>query len=136
MKKLFFCFTLFLTIVASGQVDSMEKMNAFNFIDSALNAGNYIFEINDIELPQEYIIIAQKYQRSISANKEWFEKYINEHKEGEGLLYHENLGITKEEYEKMKTMDTAHKQLNIISEQPVAVNKDDGLLTFAGISDL
>ena len=135
MKKLFFCFTLFLTIAASGQVDSMEKMNAFNFIDSALNAGNYIFEINDIELPQEYIIIAQKYQRSISANKEWFEKYINEHKEGEGLLYHENLGITKEEYEKMKTMDTAQKQLKIISEQPVAVNKDDGLLTFAGISD-
>lgn len=136
MKKLVFCFTLFLTIAASGQVDSTEKMNAFGFIDSALNAGNYVFEINDIELPQEYLIIAQKYQRSISTNKEWFEEYINEHyKEGEGLLYHENLGITKEEYEKLKTMDTAQKQLKIISEQPVAVNKDGGFLSFAGISD-
>lgn len=69
MKKLFFCFTLFLTIAASGQVDSMEKMNAFNFIDSALNAGNYIFEINDIELPQEYIILPKNISDLLAQTK-------------------------------------------------------------------
>jgi hypothetical protein len=47
-----------------------------------------------------------RFQQSTVEKKEWFEEYYSKnYKKGEGLPYHENLGITKEEYQKIKDIE-------------------------------
>ncbi|QJE94758.1 hypothetical protein [Luteolibacter luteus] len=65
-------------------------------------AGEYRAEMLEIGMPPEAEAVAQRVQAAMARQPEWIEKHLAEHKDlkpGEPLPYHENMGVTKLEYQ-------------------------------------
>ena len=60
------------------------------------------------------------FKKKLVDKKEWFEQYLSKnYKEGEGLPYHENFGVTLDDYQKIK---------NLQQTPPNRVIKDSALI--------
>lgn len=101
----------FLTLIpqiACGQPAQQQskRSNSYSFIDSIFTKADYNVEFLDFVFPQDVQEILLRFQKSMAENKEWVEEYFSKnYTAGEGLPYHENLGITKEEYQKIKDLE-------------------------------
>lgn len=60
-----------------------------------------------MQWPKNYEAVAEKFNRALEKNKEWFVGYAKKVKPGQALPYHAKFGITKEEYKMM--LDDSHK---------------------------
>lgn len=64
-------------------------------------------------------------------NKEWFEEYSRKnYKAGEGMPYHENFGITREEYQRIKDMDKTPPSVKVRSTAILKANRTSTSLSF------
>jgi hypothetical protein len=87
-------------------------------ITQLLPEGNSKVDIMGIKFPDGYEELVARLQRSVAVNQEWFFKYQKEnYVPGKGLPYHENLGVTEQEWEKMKTMDSQIKLVKIAESE-------------------
>jgi len=70
---------------------------------------------------------------AMAENKEWFADYMNKnYKPGEGTPYTEKMGITKEEYNKIKNSDKSSYKLHKVRTELLRVTKSDLSITFKG----
>lgn len=82
-------------------------------INNLLPEGVTHFEVMLAPPPpsDEYKLLIDKMMGALGRNQEWFLQYQKEnYKPGQGLPYHENFGITAQEYEKLKSMQQAKLQ--------------------------
>lgn len=132
-------FLLFLTItsqVACAQHTQLNSSKPFSFVDSLFTKENYTVEILDFVFPNDIQEILLRLQKSMAEKKEWSETYFSKnYKAGEGLPYHENFGVTKEEYQKIKDLDKSPPNVIIKSTASIKIIRTSGLLSFEAIEE-
>ena len=134
-SRLFF---LFITIsqIACAQTLQQKDNQPYLFIDSLFTKENFTVEILDFEYPKDIQEIVLRFQNSMAEKKEWIEEYFSKnYKPGEGLPYHENFGITKEEYHKIKDLQNAPPKVIVKSTALIKVNRTSNILSFEAIED-
>src|SRR6476646_1910045 len=68
-------------------------------LEILLPKGNHIVDIMDgVKQTPRQTALMKKFQDAIAKNYDWFTDYVKDIPAGELLPYHENLGMTKEEY--------------------------------------
>jgi hypothetical protein len=119
-------------LVACGQdTRQPNKSKPFAFIESLLSKDNYTIEFLDFEYPKDMQEIMFRFQQSTVDKKEWFEEYYSKnYKQGEGLPYHENLGITKEEYQKIKDIEKMPPAIVVKNTAFVKANRSSNVFSF------
>lgn len=114
--------------------DSVE--NAFQFVERLLPPGGYQADVlgeSTLTLKQQELMKQMKI--AIANNMEWFQEVLRGLKPGEVMPYHENLGITQEEYNLIMKLLKSVK-LGTMFTVPIKVSQKGGLLTFDGGNDL
>jgi|SRR5688572_15357883 len=128
---------LFITItsqVAFGQSTNGLRSKPFLFVDSLLTKNTYVVEFLDFEFPKDVQDILLRVQKSMAEKKEWSEEYFSKnYKPGEGLPYHENFGVTKEEYQKIKDLDKSPPTLVIKRTSTITVKRSADLISFEAL---
>lgn len=108
-----------------------NKSKPFAFVDSLLSKDSYTIEFLDFEYPKDLQEIMLRFQQSTVDKKEWFEEYYSKNfKKGEGLPYHENLGITKEEYQKIKDIEKMPPTIVVKSTALLNANRSSNVFSF------
>jgi hypothetical protein len=130
---------LLITLVIAGckQSPRSEKLtyDVTKDIPNILKAGKHEAHIMDgVKLPPGVAEIQTKIQASIRKNYDWFVAYMAESK-GQPLAYHENFGVTKEEYEKcmeglknVEVISTGRESLTIFQSGNIFSFKGTGRL--------
>ncbi|HRG01815.1 MAG TPA: hypothetical protein PKZ75_11915 [Bacteroidia bacterium] len=140
MKKIFFAL---ITCSLLGCSSSKNNDSKYIFkgeyksdINGLIPEGNSKVDIMGIKFPPGYEQLVMKFQQGIAANQEWFVTYQKEnYVPGQGLPYHENFGITKEEYEIMKKNNGAVK-LSKIAESEFLAEKNNEMITLSAHPDI
>lgn len=129
LRTLFFL--IIIVQVTFGQTNQQnDRSKAYKFIDSLLVKDNYTAEFLDFEIPKDISDISMRFQKAVMEKKEWFASYSRNYKEGTGLPYHENFGITKEEYQKIINLDKASLPIVIRSTAPLKTDRNANVFTF------
>jgi len=139
MPQRFLLSLLIVFQVACGQTAQQpNKSKPFAFLDSLLKKDNYTAEFLDFEYPKEIQEITMRFQKSVAERKDWFQEYYSKnYKEGEGMPYNENFGITKEEYQKIKDLVKTPPTIVVRSTASLKVNRNSNTFSFkASASDL
>jgi hypothetical protein len=120
---------------ACGQTThQVNNSKPFAFVDSLLKKDNYTAEFLDFEYSKDITEISMRFQRSVMEKKEWFEQYSRNYKAGQGLPYHENFGITKEEYQRIADLDKTPPSIVVRSTAFLKVNRSANVFSF-NVSD-
>src|SRR5690606_29376422 len=90
---------LFFSLHALAQ-DARETL-AINYIDGLLRPGNHKVEILEKDIPADLRRIVLQYRQAVADNMQWFNTYSQENKGTDPLPYHENFGISADEYNRM-----------------------------------
>jgi hypothetical protein len=125
--------------VAYGQtVHESNKSKPFAFLDSLLKKDNYTAEFLDFEYPKDILEITMRFQKTIAEKKEWYQEYFSKnYKEGEGMPYNENFGITKEEYQKIKDLNKTPPTIVVRRTALLKTNRNSNIFSFtASANDL
>lgn len=117
--------------VACSQPVKQVRTKPYLYVDSLFNKENYTTEFLDFEFDKDYQEIALRMQNAMAANKEWTEQYFSKYyKPGEGLPYHENMGITKQEYQKIKDIQKSPPKIIVKSTGSLKIKRNNGFLSF------
>lgn len=82
--------------------------------------------------PKDVQDILSRVQKAMAEKKEWSEEYFSKYyKAGEGLPYHENFGVTKEEYQKIKDLDKTPLTVVVKSSSTISPKRTNNILTFS-----
>ena len=123
---------LFLLIVlASGQSHSQTRQDsiqrAFAFADSLLTPGNHGYQLMDFIYPQEILDISIKMQNAVAASRKWWTDYIQKYYvEGKGVPYDPHFGISEEEYNKIKRIDSITPEKKILKAGQIEIKNANG----------
>lgn len=130
------CSLLIVFQVTYGQVGGTPDISrAFAFLDSLLEEDNYTVEFLSFEYPQDIQDITLRFQKSITDKKEWFQEYYSKnYKSGEGMPYHENFGITYEEYLKIKDMKKTPPKVSVSSTAQLKANRNEDIFSFKALA--
>jgi len=86
-----------------GQTNDTTQI-AFNFVSDILTKGEYVaYRYNVPDPNEEQMAIMAKMQTSLAMHMDWVKEILQNLKPGDPIPYHENLGITKDEYGKILT---------------------------------
>ncbi|HMU47942.1 MAG TPA: hypothetical protein PKC72_16335 [Chitinophagaceae bacterium] len=122
--------------IASGQSDLNTKDKAFEFIDTIIAKDKLTVEFLDFVFPQDVQDILLRVQKAMAEKKEWSEEYFSKnYKDGEGLPYHENFGVTKDEYQKIKDLDKTPLAIVVKSTSTINKNLTTDILRFSADDD-
>ena len=109
---------------------------AIQFVDRLLPAGDYqvdVLGISTINATLQEVMKKMKF--AIANNTGWYQEVLRGLKPGEPIPYHENLGVTNEEYNAlMKSFESV--KLGKMFSVPLKVSRVEGLLKFEGGEDL
>lgn len=131
MKLRILILLAFITNIVYGQNDSSTKDIAFEFIDTLIVKNKLTVSFLDFEVPQEVQDIVLRFQKAMTKRKEWFEEYSSKnYSSDEGLPYHKNFGITKEEYLTIKNMDKTPLKILVRNTSTIIKNRSKDVLTF------
>ena len=133
MRTLGFVFCLLNWHLAVSQQQATKIREAFRFVDSTFTSPAFAFEVNEL-LPSDSLqAIMIKLNNAIAANKDWVAEYMNKnYKPGEGMPYNEKFGITREEYDKIKSADESSYTLHKVNSENVTVIKTTSAIGFRG----
>jgi hypothetical protein len=125
-------FLVLLLQIACGQIPKKPiASKPFAFVDSLLAKESYTAEFLDFEYPKDILDISLRFQKAFMENKEWFEEYSRKYyKAGIGMPYHENFGITKEEYERIKDMQKTPPSVKVRSTALLRANRGANTYSF------
>ncbi len=80
--------------------------------------------------PPELEGLAKRMQTAVAANAEWFRTYVEAAGTNE-LPYHQNFGLTEEEYRRLLSLSKAGMGLQRVASVDISLNRsEDGTLTF------
>ncbi|WP_294350163.1 hypothetical protein [uncultured Sphingobacterium sp.] len=92
-------FLFSLPVFAQKQSGVDSNALAIQFIERILPEGDYTAAVLGVPRPNAaQRAIVEKMKQAAAANEDWFYKTMKELKPGEPIPYHENLGISEEEY--------------------------------------
>lgn len=118
--------------VVSGQTEFKTRSRAFEFIDTIITKDKLTVEFLDFVFPQDVQDILLRVQKAMAEKKEWSEEYFSKnYKAGEGLPYHENFGVTKEDYQKIKDLDKTPLTIVVKSASTINRNRTTDILSFS-----
>jgi hypothetical protein len=137
MRTLGFVFCLLNWHMAVSQQPVTNVREAFRFVDSTFTSPAFTFEVNEL-LPSDSLqVIMIKLNNAIAANKDWAAEYMNKnYRPGEGVPYNEKFGITRDEYDKIKSADESSYTLHKVNSQNVTVIKTTSTIGFRGTDSL
>lgn len=137
-KKLLFSLVIVFQVAYGQTVQQPYNSKSFAFLDSLLKKDNYTIEFLDFEYPKEIQEITIRFNKSIAEKKEWFQEYYSKNvKDGEEMPYHENFGITKEEYQKIKDLDKTPPTIIVKSTALLKAIRNSNIFSFkASANDL
>ncbi|HMH24000.1 MAG TPA: hypothetical protein VK563_19580 [Puia sp.] len=138
MKRSLLILLLLPGYFAFAQMDStaQKKKAAFDFADSVFKKTAFIFEINEMVAPEDLQRIMLKINNAMAADKAWAADYITKYnKPGEGMPYHEKMGVTREEYEKVKRLDKIPLRIQKIRSEDMSVVRQNSRLNFKTSTD-
>lgn len=121
-------------LIISNSFSQTEKItgNPQDDLNFLFNEGSVMVDIMDgIKTDPRQAELTYKLQQGIRANYEWFQDYIKTAKPGEPLDYHENLGITIDEYDEFLRLSD---QIEVVSSgtEVLTVIKSSNEITFKG----
>lgn len=105
LKHLSTQFIMLIAVVNMGYGQTNDTtQKAFNFASDILTHGGYVaYRYNVPDPNEEQMAIMIKMQTSLAMHMDWVKEVLQNLKPGDPMPYHENLGITKDEYSKMLT---------------------------------
>jgi hypothetical protein len=105
--------------------------NAFAFVDSLLEPGLHNYDIVDFEYPKDLQDLMIKMNNAIAANKQWYVDYAKKNYiPGEGIPYDTLFGITKDEFNRLKHIDTVQTILKVLASGKVDISKESNRVAF------
>lgn len=134
MKKVLLFILICLTILSgcSGTKDVSQKESnggAENSVMQLMLQAETKADIMVISLPSDIKnrvdSITAKMKESVQKNSEWYLDYIKKSKEGEALPYHENFGVSEQEYNEVLNSGNLMK----------LIKKDEGTISFNKIGE-
>jgi hypothetical protein len=129
IKYLFYL--IFLTSCAQSQTEKISG-NPTKDLPELLKNQTVSADIMDgIKSSPRQNILTEKFQKAIQENNEWFMEYVKTATPGEGLKYHSNFGMSKEEYIELEKLS---KNIEVSSSgvEKLQIIKSDSLITFSG----
>ena len=121
-----------LSNTARGQTVFIETDKAFKFIDTLIVKDKITVEFLDFVFPQDVQEILLRVQKAMSEKKEWSEEYISKnYKAGEGLPYHANFDVTKNEYQKIMDLDKTPLRVVVKSISTINKSRTTDILLFS-----
>ncbi len=118
--------------VVNGQTRSKTGDKAFEFVDSIITKDKLTVEFLDFVFPQNVQDILLRVQKAMAEKKEWSEEYFSiYYKTGEGLPYHENFGVTKEEYQLIRDLDKTPPTIVVQSTATINRIRTKDVLSFS-----
>lgn len=136
MKLIYLFLFSFISLQSPGQTrqDSIQK--AFAFADSLLTPGNHAYQLMDFIYPQEILDISIKMQKAVAADRRWWTDYIQNHYvEGKGVPYDPHFGISEDEYEKIKHIDSITPEKKVLKAGQLDIKKTNGLISLSSPGD-
>jgi hypothetical protein len=122
--------------LAQADTSTQKKKEAFAFADSVFTHAHFTFEVNEMIAPEDLQQIMLKINNAMAADKAWATEYINKYyKAGAGMPYNEKMGVTKEEYEKVKSLDKIPLKLQKIRSEDISVIRENSRLDFKSSTD-
>ena len=140
MKQVFTILSFSLLLSCNSQKENDTKYIFKGDYKSDLNGllpeGNSKVDIMGIKYPEGYEQLIMKFKDAIAKNQEWFITYQKEnYVPGVGLPYHENFGISKDEFEIMKKYNGQVK-LSKIAESEFLAEKTNETISLSAHPDI
>jgi hypothetical protein len=136
MKPICFLLLALTSLQSSGQTHQDSIQKAFQFADSLLTPGNHTYQLMDFIYPQDILDISIKLQKAVAANRQWWADYIQNHDvQGEDLPYDPHFGISEQEYNKIKHMDSITPEKKVIKAGQIEIKKAKGLISLSSPED-
>lgn len=121
MKQLLTILSILTLFSACSQQSTFELSNDIDKdVNTLLPEGSMKFEVMDkVRQSPRQIELTQKFQEAIRENYDWFLEYSSNIEPGKPMPYHENLGLTKEEYSELQgLMD----EIELVSSRVIQYN--------------
>jgi hypothetical protein len=136
MKLIYLFLISLISLQSSGQTRQDSIQNAFQFVDSLLTPGNHEYQLMDFIYPQEILDISAKMQNAVAANRQWWIDYIQKHYvAGNGVPYDPHFGISEEEYNKIKQIDSIKPEKKVLKAGQIVIKKVNGQISLFSPGD-
>lgn len=139
MKSILKILLIALVITGCKESDSQDGKLTYDVVKDIpllLKEGKHEVHIMDgVQLSPRVSEIQAKMDSAIKNNYEWFTEYVSNAKQGEILAYHENLGVTKEEYEEYVEGILTREAVST-GRESLTISKSNDVLTFKGTGKL
>ena len=136
MKLIYLFLISLISLQSSGQTHQDSSQKAFQFVDSLLMPGNHGYQLMDFIYPQELLDISIKLQKAVAANRQWWADYIQNHDvQGEDLPYDPHFGISEQEYNKIRHMDSITPEKKVMKAGQIVIKKANGLISLSSPGD-
>jgi hypothetical protein len=123
---------IILLLLAGTGLRAQREKEAMSFADSLFHAPSFGFAVAEFDFPADVRDILLRFNKAISANREWFTAFSSHLAPGQSLPYDEKFGITRGEYERIKSIDKVHPTLKVTDTQRVTILRQDGKISFKG----
>ena len=106
LKQLLTILSMLILFSACSKQRTFELSNDIEKdVKNLLPAGSMKFEVMDkVRQSPRQIELTQKFQEAIRENYDWFLEYSSNIEPGKPMPYHENLGLTEEEYSELQEL--------------------------------
>ena len=134
MTKITLLLAINFLILTSFAQEKKNNIEVSKDLISLIPIGKVTVEVlgDEIASPRKTELLT-KFQLGISKNYEWFIEYLGKYPNG-GMPYHENLGLTKEEYLELQKLQE-HNELITNNIFIVEITKTDDIITFSTNSE-
>jgi len=123
---------IILLLLTSMSLRAQRARDAMAFADSLFHGPSFGFAITEFDFPADIRAILLRFNNAIATNKEWFTAYSSHLSPGQPLPYDEKFGITREEYERIKSIDKVHPALKAVDTQRISILRQDDRISFKG----
>jgi hypothetical protein len=107
-----------------------SELPVLELLQEGLSTGEIMEVGMDPKIAYKAMEITNKMQANLQDKREWFLDYVAQVKEGQGMPYHPNFGITEEEYEIILNSDD-YMRLMKKGETSVLITNEENELTLA-----
>lgn len=111
MKKILLALLLCLFFINTSHTKELVELETYLPRSMTIKA-----DVMAIGAPPQVQVLLDRLQKSLEQHKEWLQEYIKTAAPGTSLKYHENFGLTEEEYQ---TVLTQSDKLVLVKQQEI-----------------
>lgn len=105
---------------------NLEKTPVSDSVDLWLTEGKHSADIMNAFDPR-ITYLSEKIAIAIKDNQEWYFEYLKAVPEGKTMPYHENIGLSEEEYSELLELQSNYEVYSSGAEEFITFKKDDSL---------